>query len=133
MWVAEIMPPQYLTEPFTKCSKSNGLNLHSSERKLQISLLRTSIGQKAYCYCGVKLWNELSREAKLDKQEIFKELILLKERKLTNFSMLKLFITANNQESGNQFHSFTANSRINTIRNFCSSLFVLLFLRCSQN
>ena len=37
----------------------------SSETNLQIPLPRTSIGQNAYCYRGAKLWNELSREAKL--------------------------------------------------------------------
>ena len=36
-----------------------------SEINLQIPLLRTSMGQNAFCYCGAKLWNELSREAKL--------------------------------------------------------------------
>ena len=56
---------QYLPELFTKCSKSNGLNLCSSETNLQIPLLSTFIGQNTYCYHGAKLWNELSREAKL--------------------------------------------------------------------
>ena len=56
---------QYLTELFTKCSESNGLNLPSCEKNLQLPLLRTSIGQNAYCYRGAKLLNELSREAKL--------------------------------------------------------------------
>ena len=59
------LAPQYLTEPFTKCSRGDGLNLRSTETDLQIPLLRTSIGQNAYCYFGGKLWNELSREAKL--------------------------------------------------------------------
>ena len=57
--------PQYSTELFTKLSEGNGLNRRSSETKLQIPVLRTSIGQNAYCYRGAKLWNELSREAKV--------------------------------------------------------------------
>ena len=57
--------PQYLTELFKKCSKSNGLSLRSSKKILQIPLIRTPIGQNSYCYRGAKLWNELSREAKL--------------------------------------------------------------------
>ena len=59
------LAPQYLTELFTKCSESKGLNLRSSEADLQIPLLRIPIGQNAYCYRGAKLWNELSREGKL--------------------------------------------------------------------
>ena len=59
------LAPQYLTELFTKCSESNGLNLWSSESNLQIPILKTSIGQNAYCYSGGKLWNEFSLEAKL--------------------------------------------------------------------
>ena len=38
--------------------------------------------------------------------DIFKERILLAERKLRNFSILSFFIAANNQEFGNQFHLF---------------------------
>ena len=59
------LAPQYLTELFTKCSESNGLNLRSSESNLQIPIIKTSIGQNAYCYSGAKLWNELSRDVKL--------------------------------------------------------------------
>ena len=33
--------------------------------------------------------------------EMFKELVLLKERRLRNFSILKLVVAANNQELGN--------------------------------
>ena len=65
--------------------------------------------------------------------EIFKELILLTERKLRNFLILKLFITANNKKLGNRFHSFVAKTRINAIINFFPSLFVLLILSSSQN
>ena len=57
--------------------------------------------------------------------EIFKELILLKERKLWNFSILKLFVTANIQELGNRFHSLTAKTPIE------SSTKLLTFLNCA--
>ena len=58
------LAPQYLTELFTKCSEGIGPN-RSSETNLQIPLLRTHTSQNAYCYRGAKLWNGLSREAKL--------------------------------------------------------------------
>ena len=35
--------------------------------------------------------------------EIFKELVQLTERKLRNFSVLKIFIAANNKELGNRY------------------------------
>ena len=59
-------------ELFTKCFEGNGRNIRSSEANLQIPLLRTSMGQNASCYRGAKLWNELSRKAKLGPSTIFK-------------------------------------------------------------
>ena len=59
------LAPQYLGELFTKCSEGSDRNLRSTETNLQIPLLRTSTGQKAFSYRGAKLWNELSRETKL--------------------------------------------------------------------
>ena len=58
--------------------------------------------------------------------EIIKELVLLIERKLRNFAMLKLFIIANNQGLGNRFHSFTAKTHMDTFIIFFLSLCVLL-------
>ena len=58
------LAPQYLGELFTKCSERSDRNLRSTETNLQIPLLRTSTGQKAFSYRGAKLWNELSRETK---------------------------------------------------------------------
>ena len=57
--------------------------------------------------------------------ELFKELMLLMERKLRNFSILKLNVTVNNQELGNQFHSFTAKTRLE------SFIKLLTFLICA--
>ena len=51
----------------------------------------------------------------------FKELILLIERKLRNFSILKMLITVNNQETC-----------IGTFINFFPSLSVFLFLSSSK-
>ena len=44
-----------------------------------------------------------------------------KEKKLRNFSILKLFVTANNQELGNQFHSFPAQLRKDSFVNYFPS------------
>ena len=46
---------------------------------------------------------------------------------------LTLFTTADNQELGDRFHSFTAKTRIDAFINFFSSLLVFLFLGSSQN
>ncbi len=43
----------------------------------------------------------------------FKELILLKRKSLRNFSMLNVFITANNQELESWFHSFVVQDHMN--------------------
>ena len=60
------LAPQYLGELFTKCSERSDRNLRSTETKnLQIPLLRTCTGQKAFSYRGAKLWNELNTETKL--------------------------------------------------------------------
>ena len=60
--------------------------------------------------------------------KIFKELIpyayTTNEKKAKEFFNLKLFITANNQELGSRFQSFTAKSRVDIFINFFSSLFV---------
>ena len=69
----------------------------------------------------------------MQKAEIFEELMVLKERKLRNFSIVKLFITANKQELGGKFHWFTAKTRIKSFINFFPSVFLLLFLSSSQN
>ena len=59
------LAPQYLGELFSKCSEGSERILRSTETNLQIPLLRTSTGQKAFSYRGAKLWNELNRETKL--------------------------------------------------------------------
>ena len=61
--------------------------------------------------------------------EIFKEHMLLTERKLSkDFSILKIFIATNIQELGSRLHSFTAKSLIYTFIDFFPSLFVLFIL-----
>ena len=59
------LAPQYLGELFSKCSEGSDRILRSTETNLQIPLLRTSTGQKAFSYRGARLWNELNRETKL--------------------------------------------------------------------
>ena len=59
--------------------------------------------------------------------EVFEELKLRKKRKLRSFSILKLFVTANNQELGKQFKSFTAKTRMESFIKFLS------FLICAFN
>ena len=49
-----------------------------------------------------------------------------------NFSIPKIFVTANNKELANRFHSFTAATHIDT-RSFFPTLFVLLVLSSSEN
>ena len=53
---------------------------------------------------------------------IFKELILLTERNLRNFSFYKTFITANNHKLGSRFHLFTVKYHIDALIKLLSSL-----------
>ena len=59
------LAPQYLGELFSKCSEGSDRILRSTETNLQIPLLRTSTGQKAFLYRGAQLWNALNKETKL--------------------------------------------------------------------
>ena len=61
------------------------------------------------------------------RTKIFKELILRKERKLRKISILKLFITASNQELGSWFHSNAAKTCIDTFANFFHFLFAFYY------
>ena len=56
---------QYLGELFRKFSEGSDRILRSTETNLQIPLLGTSAGQKAFSYRGAKLWNALNKETKL--------------------------------------------------------------------
>ena len=57
---------------------------------------------------------------------MFKELLLLEERNLRNFSFCKTFITANNKKLGGRFHLFTAKYHMDAFIKLLSSLFLLL-------
>ena len=46
--------------------------------------------------------------------EIFKKLILLTEKHKEPFNLKNFVITANNQEIGSQFNSFTAKTHVDT-------------------
>ena len=52
--------------------------------------------------------------------------LVLTERKVKSFSVLKLFITTNKQELGNRFYSFTAKTRVDSFMNFFPCLFFFL-------
>ena len=53
--------------------------------------------------------------------------MLLAEGKLKNFSLLKIFITANNQELESRFHLFTAKACTDTFIKHFPSKFAHLF------
>ena len=59
------LAPQYLGELFSKCSEGSNRILRSTKTNLQMPLLRTSTGQKAFSYRGAKSWNELNKETNL--------------------------------------------------------------------
>ena len=69
----------------------------------------------------------------MQNTEIFKELILLKENSLRSFSILKIFITTNNQELGSRFHSFAAKTSIDCLLCLCQVFHVSLILSYCQN
>ena len=59
------LAPVYRRKLFTKYSDDRERSLRSSETDLRLPLLKTVNGQKAFSFCGAKLWNSLEREAKL--------------------------------------------------------------------
>ena len=59
------LAPEYMRNLFTRCSGSNGRVLRSTDTDLKLPLLITSAGQKSFSYRGARLWNSLSREAKV--------------------------------------------------------------------
>ena len=56
---------KYMRNLFTRSSESNGRVLRSTDTDLKLPLLKTSAGQKSFSYRGARLWNSLSREAKV--------------------------------------------------------------------
>ena len=59
------LAPGYMRNLFARCSESNGRVLRSTDTDLKLPLLKTSAGQKSFSYRGARLWNSLSREAKV--------------------------------------------------------------------
>ena len=59
----------------------------------------------------------------MQNAEIFKELLLLKVHSLRNFSICKIFITANNQELESRFLSFVARIRLDCLLCFCQMFY----------
>ena len=62
---ATLFARQHLGKLYSICSEGSDYNLRCTETNLQIPLLRTCTGQKAFSYRGAKLWNELTKETKL--------------------------------------------------------------------
>ena len=59
------LAPEHMRNLFTRCSENNGRVLRSTDTDLKLPLLKTSAGQKSFSYRGARLWNSLSREAKV--------------------------------------------------------------------
>ena len=59
------LAPGYMRNLFARCSESNGHVLRSTDTDLKLPLLKTSAGQKSFSYRGARLWNSLSRAAKV--------------------------------------------------------------------
>ena len=57
--------PEYTRSLFTICPESNGRVLRSTFTDLKLPPLTSSAGQKSFSYRGSRLWNSLSREAKV--------------------------------------------------------------------
>ena len=69
------LAPEYMRNLFTRCSEKNGRVLRSTDTDLKWPLLQTSAGQKVFSYRGARLWNSLSREAKVATSlSVFKRL-----------------------------------------------------------
>ena len=69
----------------------------------------------------------------MERTEIFKQLKLLKEKSVRNFSIWKSFMTASNQEIGSRFHSFAAKTSIDKFKKPLSYLYLLFVLISTKN
>ena len=58
------LAPNYLSEIFTKNSACSRKNLRNMATDLQVALLKTSNGQRAFSYRGAGVWNHLDLEVK---------------------------------------------------------------------
>ena len=59
------LAPDYLSEIFTKNSACSRMkNLRNTATDLQIPLMKTCNGQRAFSFCGARVWNHLDWEDK---------------------------------------------------------------------
>ena len=58
------LAPDYLSEMFTKSSAYSRKNLRNTATDLQVPLMKTCNGQRAFSYRGAGVWNHLDLEVK---------------------------------------------------------------------
>ena len=58
------LAPDYLSEIFTKNSACSRKNLRNTATDLQVPLMKTCNGQRAFSYRGARVWNHLDLELK---------------------------------------------------------------------
>ena len=58
------LAPDYLSEMFTKTSAYSGKNLRNTATDLQVPLMKTCNGQRAFSNRGAGVWNHLDLEVK---------------------------------------------------------------------
>ena len=58
------LAPDYLSEMFTKNSAYSRKNLRNTATDLQVPLMKTCNGQRAFSYRGAGVWNHLDLEVK---------------------------------------------------------------------
>ena len=58
------LPPDYLSEMFTKNSAYSRKNLRNTATDLQVPLMKTCNGQRDFSYRGAGVWNHLDLEVK---------------------------------------------------------------------
>ena len=58
------LAPDYLSKMFTKNSTYSMKNLRNTATDLQVPLMKTCNGQRAFLYRGAGVWNRLGSEVK---------------------------------------------------------------------
>ena len=58
------LAPQYLTDLFVRLSDFHTRELTRIKNDLAVPLMRTVSGQKAFSYCGTKVWNKFNNNIK---------------------------------------------------------------------
>ena len=58
------LAPDYLSEMFTKNSAYSRKNMRNTATDLEVPLMKTCNGQRAFSYRGAGVWNHLDLEVK---------------------------------------------------------------------